>query len=124
MPCWEGDEIWLASNEELGDLMIESLARQGLPKINLLGTETRRLPKVYPIYDLGYKEKFEDLVDWSTKQSRLTIFGRQGLFAPDNLHHALSMGYAAANALQPDGSFDQDFWQSSLEQFKTHVVED
>ena len=124
VPCWEGDEIWLASNEELGDLMIESLARQGLPKINLLGTETRRLPKVYTIYDLGYKEKFEDLVDWSTKQSRLTIFGRQGLFAPDNLHHALSMGYAAANALQPDGSFDQDFWQSSLEQFQTHVVED
>ena len=54
----------------------------------------------------------------------MTVFGRQGLFAPDNLHHALSMGYAAAKALKSDGLFDHDSWQSSLEEFQTHVVED
>ena len=124
VPCWEGDQIWLASNEELGELMVESLAKQGLPKINLLGVETRRLPKVYPIYDLDYKEKFKNLIDWSASQKRMTVFGRQGLFAPDNLHHALSMGHTAAKALKSDGSFDHDLWRSSLEEFQTHVVED
>ena len=124
VPCWEGDHIWLANDEDLGELMLESLAKQGLPKINLLGTETRRLPKVYPIYDLDYKEKFENLIDWSTSQNRMTVFGRQGLFAPDNLHHALSMGHAAANALESDGSFDHNSWESSLTEFQTHVVED
>ncbi|HJM37757.1 MAG TPA: FAD-dependent oxidoreductase [Acidimicrobiales bacterium] len=124
VPCWEGDKIWLASDEELGEMMIDSLAKQGLPKINLLETETRRLPRVYPIYDLDYKERFENLIDWSTSQERLTIFGRQGLFAPDNLHHALSMGHAAATALSSDTSFAHDFWKSSLEEFQTHVVED
>jgi len=124
VPCWEGDQIWLASDEELGELMLDSLAKQGLPKINLLDTKTRRLPKVYPIYDLDYREKFENLINWSTSQERLTIFGRQGLFAPDNLHHALSMGHAAANALDSNTSFAHNSWKSSLEEFQTHVVED
>ena len=124
VPCWEGDQIWLASDEDLGELMLDSLAKQGLPKINLLDTKTRRLPKVYPIYDLDYREKFENLINWSTSQERLTIFGRQGLFAPDNLHHALSMGHAAANALDSNTSFAHNSWKSSLEEFQTHVVED
>ena len=72
----------------------------------------------------SYKEKFENLFDWSTSQNRMTVFGRQGLFAPDNLHHALSMGHAAANALESDGSFDHNSWESSLTEFQTHVVED
>jgi protoporphyrinogen oxidase len=124
VPCWEGDQIWLASDEDLGELMLDSLAKQGLPKINLLDTKTRRLPKVYPIYDLDYREKFENLINWSTSQERLTIFGRQGLFAPDNLHHALSMGHSAANALDSNTSFAHNSWKSSLEEFQTHVVED
>ena len=124
VPCWEGDEIWESSDSDLGERMLNSLAEQGLPAVKLLETQTRRIPKVYPIYGLDYKNKFENLIDWTTSQKQLTIFGRQGLFAPDNLHHALAMGDAAAKALGSDCSFNGDSWKASLEAFQTHVVED
>jgi len=64
------------------------------------------------------------LLDWLDRVPRLLTFGRQGLFAHDNTHHALYMGYAAAACLQPDGSFDDTRWQAYRREFEKHVVED
>ena len=36
------------------------------------------------------------------------VFGRQGLFAHDNTHHALAMAYAAVDCLREDGTFDKN----------------
>jgi hypothetical protein len=54
---------------------------------------------------------------------RLLSYGRQGLFAHDNTHHALFMAYSAVDCLV-DGKFDQDKWRKYREVFATHVVED
>ena len=50
-------------------------------------------------------------------------YGRQGLFAHDNTHHALAMAYAAVSCLE-NGKFDLDKWHEHREVFATHVVED
>ena len=50
--------------------------------------------------------------------------GRQGLGVPDNLHHVLSMGAAAAAALGHDARIDRRRWRASLDEFATHVVQD
>ena len=54
----------------------------------------------------------------------LLSFGRQGLFAHDNTHHALFMAYSAVNCLDDQGRFDRARWQDYRQIFKTHVVED
>jgi hypothetical protein len=54
----------------------------------------------------------------------VVVFGRQGLFVPDNTHHALAMGAAAAAAVGDDGRFDRAAWSTALEGFGRHVVED
>ena len=54
---------------------------------------------------------------------RLLSYGRQGLFAHDNTHHALAMAYAAADCLR-DGDFDRARWREYRAAFETHVVED
>jgi hypothetical protein len=54
----------------------------------------------------------------------LLTFGRQGLFVPDNTHHALAMGWAAAGAVQPDGRWDQAAWDRARDSFRDFVVED
>ena len=54
----------------------------------------------------------------------LVTFGRQGLFAHDNTHHALFMAYCAEDCLRPDGTFDRLRWQTYRRDFETHVVED
>jgi hypothetical protein len=61
---------------------------------------------------------------WLGEIEGALTFGRQGLFAHDNTHHALAMAYAAAGCLSPAGSFDQTRWAEHRKEFETHVVED
>jgi hypothetical protein len=54
----------------------------------------------------------------------VTTFGRLGLFAHDNTHHALAMAWDAATALAPDGRRDETAWSAARARFARHVVED
>ena len=54
----------------------------------------------------------------------MTTFGRLGLFAHDNTHHAIAMAYDAVAALRADGSRDEAAWSAARERFTDHVVED
>ena len=51
-------------------------------------------------------------------------FGRQGLFAHDNTHHALAMAYALDECIDSAGRLDRERWCSHRRVFETHVVED
>ncbi len=83
----------------------------------------RRLRQAYPIYLNGYEAPLGTLDAWASALPRVLSYGRQGLFAHDNTHHALFMAYAAAECLGPEG-FDANRWAEYREVFKTHVVED
>ncbi|NJM53038.1 MAG: hypothetical protein HC846_06355 [Blastocatellia bacterium] len=73
----------------------------------ILQVATKRLPFAYPIYTQGY-EKYFDLQDqWANSLERVLTFGRQGLFAHDNTHHALAMAYGAVECLSKSGKFDK-----------------
>ena len=54
----------------------------------------------------------------------IVSFGRQGLHAHDNTHHALAMAWEAAACLDADGRFDTSRWSAALRRFAEHVVED
>ena len=110
IPCDLGDATWRATTHELGDLVATSLAREGLPAAAPVHVEVRRVPNAYPVYDLGYAARFAVLDEWAASQSRLLTYGRQGLFAHDNTHHALAMAWAAADALRDDVTFDARAW--------------
>ena len=112
------------SDADLGRLVSEDLARAGLPLPRpAVGVHVERLAHAYPIYLQGYEEPFGQLDAWADSLPRFLSYGRQGLFAHDNTHHALYMAYAAVECLK-DGSFDHAHWQRYREIFATHVVED
>jgi protoporphyrinogen oxidase len=125
LPCMVGDDVWRLSDDDLGELVKESLARCGLPvKAPVIRVATRRLPFAYPIYRNGYEQAFNTLDDWAASLDRVLTFGRQGLFAHDNTHHALAMAYAAVDCLQESGEFDMTMWKDYRAEFAKHVVED
>ena len=124
LPCDRGDSTWNLGDDELGRRVAEDLVRSGLPVPALRPTVwSRRLPQAYPIYERGYEAAFETLDCWTDEIPGFLSYGRQGLFAHDNTHHALSMAYAAVDCLGPEG-FDEDRWRQYRKSFAAHVVED
>lgn len=125
LPCTVNDVIWNSSAEELTKIVRESLAECGLPiRSRVLEVATKRVPFAYPIYREGYEEFFKIQDDWASGLSGLLTFGRQGLFAHDNTHHALAMSYSAVDCLSDSGEFDRSKWTGYRAEFTKHVVED
>jgi protoporphyrinogen oxidase len=124
LPCNVGDDVWKLNDAELGQLVANDLANAGIPlPVAPKTVFTRRLPQAYPIYLNGYEKPFATLDAWAQSQPRLLSYGRQGLFAHDNTHHALFMAYCAVECLSERG-FDEAKWHDYRRVFGTHVVED
>jgi protoporphyrinogen oxidase len=125
LPCTVNDEVWKSTDEELAELVRDSLERCGLPiESKILEVKTKRLPFAYPIYKQGYEKYFELQDKWASNLENVLTFGRQGLFAHDNTHHALAMAYGAVDCLSETGEFDKSRWQEYRKEFEKHVVED
>jgi protoporphyrinogen oxidase len=125
LPCSPDDAEWDKTDTELGELVCHALEKAGIPiKAPINQIATRRFHQAYPIYHRGYEVDFQRLGEWLTKIDGLLTFGRLGLFVHDNAHHALFMGYCAADCLGKNGSFDYQQWHAFRRIFDTHVVED
>lgn len=123
-PCAVDDEIWSATDDELAERMGRDLATAGIPLPRKpIAVLVRRLRQAYPIYLNGYEHPLAELDAWAEREPNLLVYGRQGLFAHDNTHHALFMAYSAVDCLTNEG-FDQAKWSEYRKVFATHVVED
>ena len=124
IPCDVGDALWTASDASLATIVADGLLAQGLRVPVPAEVQTRRLSHAYPIYTANYAAHFGVLDAWATQLPRLVTFGRQGLFAHDNTHHAFSMAWGVAEALTPGVEIDEAAWARARAQFRMHVVED
>lgn len=125
LPCFPGDAIWNASEEELGQTVKTALEAAGLPvRVPVSQVVVKRLRQAYPVYLRGFGQHFECMDSWLNGLDGILTFGRQGLFAHDNTHHALAMAYAADGCLDDDGLLNRRKWTEYRHAFESHVVED
>jgi protoporphyrinogen oxidase len=124
IPCAVGDPVWTSTPDDLAALVRDGLRASGLPGVQLGGVEVRRLPHVYPVYEIGYADRLRPLDEWVDGLDRVTTFGRLGLFAHDNSHHAMAEALDAVAALRPDGTRDPALWAAARARFAAHVVQD
>ena len=124
IPCWRDDGVWRAAPDELGRRVADDLVRSGLPDPTVLAVDVVRLPSVYPVMTPTTLASLDRAERAMTRAPRVTVLGRQGLFTPDNTHHVLEMGFAAARCVGRDGVFDQAAWRTARASFREFVVED
>lgn len=123
MPCAVGDTVWAASDRDLADVVRDGVVAVGLPDPGRKAVVTR-LPHAYPVYRRGVERHLETVFSWLDQHDGVVTFGRQGLFAHDNTHHALVMARDAVACVRDDLSFDRAAWDEARARFADHVVED
>ena len=108
VPCSVGDDTWNAPSDALAGAVRDALDAQRPPDApNRSTSSCARCPRAYPVYRVGYEAAFATVDEWASTLPRVLHFGRQGLFAHDNTHHALAMAWAAADAIGADGLVDE-----------------
>jgi protoporphyrinogen oxidase len=124
IPCHLTDPVWSADDDALAGIVHDALRTHGLPPVAPRGVAVRRVRHVYPVYTLDYAGHLAALTAWADGLDRVTSFGRLGLFAHDNTHHAIAMAYDAVAALRDGDSPDPAAWAAARARFAAHVVED
>jgi protoporphyrinogen oxidase len=125
IPCEVGGELWNADEKTViatarADLDASELGIEGEP----VESFTRRTAFAYPTYSIGFEPHWEAIDSFQSALPNIVVLGRQALYAHDNTHHTIDMGYRAAECINADGSWDATRWALFREEFKNHVVED
>ncbi len=125
LPCFTTSPEWEMQDKELGELVRQCLDKVELTvKAPIEKVVTKRLKYAYPIYKKGYDRNLDEIERYLDQTENVLSFGRQGLFAHDNTHHALSMAYSAVACFDTNDGFDSTKWKDFRKVFETHVVVD
>ncbi len=105
--CYDSDQIWGASEEDLIKMARKELSMTGLVLDASIGNgKVLRVPKSYPVYRTGYKDRLLGIQDFISSIPRLYAIGRYGSFKYNNQDHSILMGLLAAENIAEEGAHD------------------
>jgi protoporphyrinogen oxidase len=125
-PCTYGDEIWNMSDDQLARRCIADLRR-----LNILRNETagqsdyfsRRIKNLYPIYEIGWREKMEKAMQRFNSIRNLYMVGRPALFLHCNVDHCMAMALKLARFLATEEEHRTD-WERRQGEFYNFSLHD
>ncbi len=107
--CFEGDELWSASDSELIARAAAELDAIGLARSEaVVAGHVVRVQKAYPIYDGGYEQRVATLRSWVDGLEGIVQIGRNGLHRYNNSDHSMLTAMRAVENVC-DGR-DHDIW--------------
>ena len=107
--CFEGDELWSASDSELIARAAAELEAIGLARSDaVVAGHVVRVQKAYPIYDGGYEQRVATLRGWVDGLDGIVQIGRNGLHRYNNSDHSMLTAMRAVENVC-DGR-DHDIW--------------
>ena len=78
--------IWSKSDEELTAITVENLENMGfIKKHEVIGSSIVRVPNAYPLFEVGYKERCDEIYEYLGRFKNLHITGRSGMFRYYNM---------------------------------------
>ena len=102
--CFRGDALWNAVDTPLVANTVTHLERLGLIRHDeVLDSVVVRIPRAYPVFEVGYREWCDRLLHYLGRFENLTLAGRTGLFRYYNMDHAIASGLAAADKILERG---------------------
>ncbi len=107
--CNDGDAAWTEDDAVLVARATREIGQTGLIRgARVLDGAVVRIPRCYPVYDRGYRERVATVVDHLKKYDSLLPIGRGGAFKYNNQDHSILMGLLAAEKI--DKGARHDLW--------------
>ena len=95
--CYSEDLLWNTKDTELINLGKNELYKTGLiGNTSITDGFVLKIPKCYPVYTIGYKNKLKPVKDYLATIQHLNVIGRYGAFKYNNQDHSILMGIMAA----------------------------
>ncbi len=96
-PCWEEDELWQDTDENIIDMV-----KRDMEKIELLNAQdiaeckVLRIPDTYPVYAFKHEENLDIIFNYLKQFKNFQSVGRNGIFRYNNMDHSILTGFYAA----------------------------
>ena len=112
--CFEGDDLWTSSQEQLIDLAKRELAALGLADPgDVIDAAVVRMKKAYPVYNRGYDGAVAKVRAFLAALPNLQLVGRNGMHRYNNQDHSMLTAMLAARNIV-GGHYD--LWQVNVDQ--------
>jgi protoporphyrinogen oxidase len=127
VPCSENDKLWNMPAEKMYELCLESLRQSSLIGRGQRSRSEKNfiisLPKIYPLYRVGWDEVIKSLLLYSAKKHPYAYFsGKPGLFLHNNIDHSVEIGLSLADDIIAGASAEG--WISRLSVFHNLKLRD
>jgi protoporphyrinogen oxidase len=112
--CFEGDDLWTMSDDDLVKLASSEIEKLGLARAkDVKFGFAVRVHKAYPIYDAEYAERLETIRTWLETVPNLVQVGRNGLHRYNNSDHSMLTAMRAVDNILL--GTDHNIWDVNVE---------
>ena len=113
--CYEGDELWNKSAEEMAAFAAEELDRIGMiDKDDVLDSTVIKMPKTYPAY-FGAYSRFDEVREYLDKVENLFLVGRNGMHRYNNQDHSMLTAMEAVTNILTGRKDKSNIWEVNTE---------
>lgn len=114
--CYEGDELWSKSDEQMIELAKSELAKMRMiEEGDVLDATVIRVPKTYPAYHGAY-ERFDELQSYLDRIDNLFLIGRNGMHKYNNQDHSMLTAMTAVDNIIEGRTDKSNIWAVNTEQ--------
>lgn len=121
-PCEIDSEIWKTEASDLAKIADDALMASGLTQNRSVESLAVKIKEGYPLYEIGYEQHVQKLVEYLRSFGNCLTTGRQGLFRHNNLDQSLQMGLLAAEHILQHENCDS--WYDTIGQFSNYRIVD
>ncbi len=127
VPCSADDDLWNAPDEQMFDLCLTSLRRAALVTDEQMALPEKsfiiNLPKVYPVYRVGWEALVKGLLLYSARHFPFVYFsGKPGLFLHNNIDQSMEIGLTLAEDILHKKTPQE--WLAKLDTFHNMKLRD
>ena len=100
IPCQQSDKWWKMDDQTLASTIKESVLELGFfEEKELIDLTIKRLPFAYPILELGFENKVQEILAYLNSFENLYTNGRNGVFKYSHIHDMFLTGKETIEAL-------------------------